>query len=440
MYNFHVAYNGEEINGVTNLEAGIQSLDIVSLDQINEKVTFIADNIKNDDTILLSLNGVTYKEYVQLEEMNLNQKITVYMKISPGKRKILPGSFELKICTGFAEKSIITFFDYCVSCDDNISNDSVVIGDTTYDCEIITMQGNQTFTGKNIGSEKQDTETLIIRVKGDFTVSKGSLIYPYVRKRGMILYVEGDLINNGTISMTARGSIGEGADVYLYEKDEVIEIVPAVGGNGASGVLQGHGNNGLPGLKRGTGGGGSGGARGKIYKSGSGSAGTSFSGGSGGGAMNANSSKPMHISGDGENAKPFGGSGGNGVYKYYAFDRMASGGGAGNPGGKGSSFIEGGYKGTDGTGGLLVIYVKGKIINNGIIRANGEKGGDTERKDSLFVYNSCGGSSGGGSINIFYGTEYQNNGIVEAVGGERSTKGWNYGGAGGSGTVTIMQL
>ena len=55
------------------------------------------------------------------------------------------------------------------------------------------------------------------------------------------------------------------------------------------------------------------------------------------------------------------------------------------------------HKGSDGTGGLLIIYSK-MILNNGDINSNGMTGGNAL---------SSGGSSGGGSINIFYEDSYE---------------------------------
>ena len=51
----------------------------------------------------------------------------------------------------------------------------------------------------------------------------------------MIVYCTGTLINNGTISMTARGAKAEGQNVYLFKNlDGSFEYVPAVGGAGGN--------------------------------------------------------------------------------------------------------------------------------------------------------------------------------------------------------------
>lgn len=53
----------------------------------------------------------------------------------------------------------------------------------------------------------------------------------------MIIYVSGTLTNNGTISMTARGAIAEGQNVYLWNNsDDTYEYIPAIGGAGGLAV------------------------------------------------------------------------------------------------------------------------------------------------------------------------------------------------------------
>lgn len=63
---------------------------------------------------------------------------------------------------------------------------------------------------------------------------------------------------------------------------------------------------------------------------------------------------------------------------------------------------------TNGTGGLLIIKAD-KINNTGKILSNGSNGGKANYDP--------GGSSGGGSINIFYTNDYYNKGIYQANGG-----------------------
>lgn len=83
--------------------------------------------------------------------------------------------------------------------------------------------------------------------------------------------------------------------------------------------------------------------------------------------------------------------------------------------------------GLNGTGGLLIIYASNVDNSNGTITANGvginANIGDVNKS----------GSSGGGSINIFY-TKSVMNGKLEANGGK------NAGIHGGTGSITIGNI
>lgn len=187
------------------------------------------------------------------------------------------------------------------------------------------------------------------------------------------------------------------------------------------------------GKDRATGGGGSGEAHSGDERpttvSGAGSAGTSYSGGSGGGGVDANFRGGVISAQD---AEPNGGAGGN-AFSYRGKSRWITryaGGGAGNIGGTGRYTYSGqttgvdweGGNGENGTGGLLMIYAN-DLYNNGDISAKGMNGGQGRKK---------GGSSGGGSINIFANI-IKERGNVDANGG-------TVGGLGGNGSVTINEL
>lgn len=83
------------------------------------------------------------------------------------------------------------------------------------------------------GNTTVDTQMLILKFNKNLTVNSGITLIPQVRKKGMVVYVSGTLINNGKISMTARGASATGQDVYLYNN----EYVPAIGGNGGNGSI-----------------------------------------------------------------------------------------------------------------------------------------------------------------------------------------------------------
>lgn len=84
------------------------------------------------------------------------------------------------------------------------------------------------------GNTTVDTQMLILKFNKNLTINSGITLRPQVRKKGMLIYVEDTLTNNGTISMTQRGASAVGQNVYLYHN----EYVPAVGGTGVTGMMK----------------------------------------------------------------------------------------------------------------------------------------------------------------------------------------------------------
>ena len=281
---------------------------------------------------------------------------------------------------------------------------------------------------------------IIVKVNGDLTINEGVTVTAYASEegyggpKGLFIYVTGTLTNNGTISMTARGAKAEGQNVYLFKNsDGSYEYVPKEGANGgertSNSIRWNPGNDGSNGINRQTGGVGSG-ACGNDKSSyansgygGAGASGTSYSGGTGGGAAKIYGSGSIEA----ESGNSNGGKGGDG--KSWSSTYGASG-GAGNPGGISAG---NGTSGNNGTGGLLIIY-SNVFDNLNTISSDGTLGG----------YNvTGGGSSGGGSINIFYSDNIKNIGLISATGGEskkQSNVNNDLGGNGGNGTVTIGTL
>ena len=105
----------------------------------------------------------------------------------------------------------------------------------------------------------------------------------------------------------------------------------------------------------------------------------------------------------------------------------------------------GGIAAVNGTGGLLIIYAN-NIQNSGSINSqgsNGARASGASTSSSDTWYYAHGGSSGGGSINIFYKGQYTNNGTMSIAGGKIKVYGqdgstWNR--KGGDGTITIGNI
>ncbi len=151
---------------------------------------------------------------------------------------------------------------------------------------------------------------------------------------------------------------------------------------------------------------------------GAGTAGTSYSGGTGGGnESTANAALADGIAFGGKGGRGRGTNGGNG--------------GVGNPGGDGYCAS------AKGTGGLLFSYC-------GLL--NGEGSFNVEGTTNFPGWDTTGGSSGGGSLNIFTNStkddlKYLNftcSGGLASLGTSHNAAGARqYGGAGGSGTANI---
>lgn len=327
---------------------------------------------------------------------------------------------------------------------ENESYGGILVNEELYRTHVYSYSGNQEWSEDMIFGDENDiatdTEyaknTIVVKVDGDLTIDEGVTVTTvnsnYGGPKGLILYVTGNLINNGTISMTAKGAKAPGQNIYLLKNSNAsYEYVPAIGAvggayrTGKGGISTAyHGYTPTAATDRKTGGGGGGGmiANSKTTTSGSGGTGTSYSGGAGGGGAYYGATAGAGSS--------IGGAGGNGAansqYKY------GSGGGAGNPIGKCVSNCS---AATNGTGGLLVIYAD-NFTNNGSITSNGSKGGN--------AYRAGGGGSGGGSINIFYNTLTEK-GTITANGGSygvgtRSSSERSNGGSGGAGTVTLGSI
>jgi hypothetical protein len=263
--------------------------------------------------------------------------------------------------------------------------------------EVTTRKANTTissFTAADWFTTTKDTTSSWIVVNGNLTINSGQTLIPPTRKLFTVVYVTGNLTNNGSISMTARGANHSGTgDSGGATTAVAIRIgtgtfgvvvnpqIPATGGSGAAGTaIDNAVVSGSAGTNGGTGGGGAGG-RFSAGTSGGGAVGTCFSGGAGGGGAIG--------SGTAGTGGANGGKGGDSI-------GIASGGGTGNPGG-----TRGGINGLDGnsgTGGTLIVIVGGTLSGSGTIAANGVNG----IRPSGSV---AGGASGGGSVTVLFGTD-----------------------------------
>ena len=339
--------------------------------------------------------------------------------------------------------------------------ETIEINNQSYLTHIYYYNGDQDWTtstipnsgifgsSEDVGTSSNNaTKMVVVKVDGDLTIGSSVTIRPYYNNyggpKGFMLYVTGTLTNNGTID-NSHGAKAVGQDVYLWENatytniEDRYEKVPAIGGTGAAKRTTNGANSGQAGTGRATGGGGGGYRYGTNATVGTGGNGTSYSGGAGSGSANSQDGKAITSS----SGSSTGGAGSSGVSDVTGISGVKVG-GVGNPTPASSLSSSSGWYTVDnspqnGTGGLLVIYANSFVNNfDGKITAIGHNSGKITAKQGNIVY--AGGSSGGGSINIFYNDNYQNNNNasgngISAAGGARSP-----GGSGGKGTVTIGSI
>ena len=201
-------------------------------------------------------------------------KITIYVKLENSSNHciIYPPSctIELSDTASMPNRGSVSA-DSLVKAVENYNDDSglldITVNDITYNTKIYSIKenldlGNLLVLGTNddvsTSSEEYAKNMIILRVDGDLTLNNTGILTSYKTRyggpKGMLVYCTGDIINDGTITMTAKGAYAEGENVYLWKNaDDTLEFVPAEGANGGagySGGLGGHGNKGYDGTMR----------------------------------------------------------------------------------------------------------------------------------------------------------------------------------------------
>jgi hypothetical protein len=290
-------------------------------------------------------------------------------------------------------------------------------------CDYAVLRGSQTVTSTSslapFFTSVKDTRPAVVVVDGSLTIEAGATFIPGVRKLFTVLYVSGNLVVNGSISMTARGANHSGTgdsgghvpphDIRIYTGtwDAVTNPqIPAFGGAGGVATASNPGNPGAAPGNGATGGGGAGGFGTGGVHTGHGAAGTSFTGGTGGGGTNG-------VTLQGGPGGAFGGAGGRNMGTYFLYGR-----GGGNP--------------DNGTGGTLIVVVGGVLSGSGAIESNGSAGVGNGAGGAGTI---GGGGSGGGSVSVLAQTGGDLVGITATGGGRVTTRS----GLGGDGTARLLR-
>jgi len=320
----------------TELFTLVKAIDYELIGEDETTTTLEIQCVDNEKVInYYSLDdGKTWEIYanpIKIPTIN-NYVILSKMEITEGKLiQITESSYPFVVSDSIlnATKNSITYSGYY----------RIAVKDEDYNVHAYVVDDNLNISEDTVYGDENDIATenkyaknaVILKVNGNLTINEGVTLTAYNSKyggpKGMLVYTTDTLTNNGKISMTARGAKAEGQNVYLWKNtDNSHEYVPAVGaagGNQAAVIAYGnyntsitYGNSGGYGTNRQTGGGSSGGAwsigvnsytYGYIAYSGAGSAGTSYSGGTGGGG--ANSSQYYAVGGTGAANGGVGGAG-----------------------------------------------------------------------------------------------------------------------------------
>ena len=150
---------------------------------------------------------------------------------------------------------------------------NIVVSDEQYNIHLYVLKGNQKWETNQIFGDESDvaneesyaSNMVVVKIEGDLEIENNSIVTSYVSPngyggpKGMLIYCTGTIVNNGKISMTARGAYAKGQNVYLWKnEDGSYEYIPAIGAEGGIGQdsSQGlKGNDGNTAMSRATGGG-----------------------------------------------------------------------------------------------------------------------------------------------------------------------------------------
>lgn len=330
---------------------------------------------------------------------------------------------------------------------------------------IVTISSNTSLVVPNKNGS-YDGDMVVMNYQS-LTINNGVTLTTDQPCRGLLIYVDGNCTVNGILSMKQRGALANptvngASDLNPVSSDGLrfpfrtssgttslsssnillngcgnlarssIENHPSLFSNGtvitisrtgaAGGGSNSSGNNGSTGQSGGGGGGQSLQGQAPQGVGGNGAAGTCFSGGSGGGGGGWDN-------GAGGPGTLYGGRGGDG--NGAGGCNFHTGGGSGNPRGNGTCSN---VAAEEGTGGLIVLVVKGNLTigSGGRITAEGSAGGYPTATN---LGNSRGGGSGGGNIVLAYSGIYTNNGTVTANGTSSNSSI-----LGGNGSIQTLQI
>lgn len=296
-------------------------------------------------------------------------------------------------------------------------------------------------------------QSIIEKQYKSLTINVGAILKCASHNAGLIIRVKGDCTIHGTIDQSGLAPKTNPQSNYPYPA----QLVCGDGGNGGKGGPSSNGRQGgevgIGMLKRAYGGGyGAGG-------SGAGSFGSGYPGTGGNSTGTIVSINDIFVGGLGIT----GGTGtdiaGSGLYgggggapgNSGGTDRGGNGAsGAGGAGENAPGYNVGGGGGAGNYGGgVIILYVGGTLLIDGLIKCNGLSGGRGGNNQNAGGTGGGGGGGGGGAIYIYYGASYTNTGLLQVNGGSGGAPGTDNSGntlrvgtagsAGSVGSITVIK-
>ncbi len=209
---------GKDGSWVEGTKFSIFDYDLKQKELINENSTItisakVVNNINNDEVLI--------SKDIEIDNTEVTESIEDESLLKAIERENLQtGKYKLNISDEIYDAKIYN-----------------IVGDVNIDMN--TVFGSAEDVG---ASNKYAQNMIVLKVKGNLTIEKGTTVTSYNSAyggpKGMLLYVTGDIINEGTISMTARGAYAEGQNIYLWcNSDNNYELVPKDGANGGAAIM-----------------------------------------------------------------------------------------------------------------------------------------------------------------------------------------------------------
>ncbi|WP_042434890.1 hypothetical protein [Faecalispora jeddahensis] len=275
-------------------------------------------------------------------------------------------------------------------------------------------------------------QSIVEKQYKSLTINAGAILKCATFNAGLIIRVQGDCIIHGTIDQSGLAPKTNPQNNYPYPA----QLVCGNGGNGGD-ALDKNGNltikGGVAMLKRPYGGGyGAGAAGGRS---------DAYNGYAGGDSTNITIEISSIFNGYTDRVGTYGGGGPGNSAEGRSGTQGRGGSGPGGNGGNATDWASGGGGGAGNYGGgVIMLFVMGRLIIDGSILCNGLPGGAGGKitAASNARDGSGGGGGGGGAIYIYHKGEYVNAGVLQVNGGAGGTGATN-GIAGGVGSITVIQ-